>query len=78
MVPEKNVKELVLAIERYIKLSKKEKTAMGLEGRKFVERNFNRQIVVDNYMEEIYIAEKACKMCSRKAMSRKYVKLKNS
>lgn len=78
MVPEKNVKELVLAIEKYIKLSKKEKTAMGLEGRKFVERNFNRQIVVDNYIEEIYIAEKACKKDSGKVMGRRYVKLKNS
>ena len=58
MVPERNVKALVLAIERYIRLSKDEKIAMGLEGRKLVEKKFDRQIVVDRYMEEICIAEK--------------------
>lgn len=78
VVSEKNVKELVLAIERYIKLSQNEKIAMGLEGRKLVEENFDRQIVVDRYMEEIYIAEEIYRKEKRKGMGRENVKLKNS
>ena len=77
-VSEKNVKELVLAIERYIKLSQNEKIAMGLKGRKLVEENFDRQIVVDRYMEEIYIAEEIYRKEKRKGMGRENVKLKNS
>ena len=78
VVSEKNVKELVLAIERYIKLSQNEKIAMGLKGRKLVEENFDRQIVVDRYMEEIYIAEEIYRKEKRKGMGRENVKLKNS
>ncbi len=54
LVPEKNTAELVKAVERFIKLSYKEKAAMGLEGRKMTEQKFSRQIVVGKYMDEIY------------------------
>lgn len=77
VVSEKNVKELVLAIERYIKLSQNEKIAMGLKGRKLVEENFDRQIVVDRYMEEIYIAEEIYRKEKRKGMSLDNIKLRN-
>ncbi|MCM1325842.1 MAG: glycosyltransferase [Bacteroidales bacterium] len=53
MVAEKNVSDLIGAIKQFIELSQKEKTEMGLAGRKLVEEHYDRQIVVDRYMEEI-------------------------
>lgn len=58
IVEEKNVKDLENAIKMFIKLSWEKKAAMGLEGRKLVEKKFNRQIVVDKYMDEIYALKK--------------------
>ena len=40
-------------IEKFIQLSYKEKAAMGMAGRKKVEQEFNRDIVVKNYLYEI-------------------------
>lgn len=40
-------------IEKFIQLSYKEKAAMGMAGRKKVEQEFNRDIVVENYLYEI-------------------------
>lgn len=57
MVLEKNSQELIEAIKKFILLPREEKIAMGLEGRKKVEFKFNRQIVVDLYMKEIYRAK---------------------
>lgn len=49
----RSVDSLVQAIERFIALPYEEKAAMGLAGRKKMEREFDRQIVVDAYMREI-------------------------
>lgn len=53
MIPERNTEELVKAIERFIKLDNNEKMDMGLKGRKKVEKEFNREIVINAYMQEI-------------------------
>ena len=45
--------DLASKIEKFILLSKEEKNAMGLAGRKKVEREFDRQIVIDKYLEEV-------------------------
>ncbi len=49
----RSVDSLIQAIERFIALSHEQKAEMGLAGRKKMEREFNRQIVVDFYMREI-------------------------
>lgn len=49
----KDYKSLVEKVEKFIKLSFEEKKAMGLAGRKKVEAEFDRQIVVDKYMDEL-------------------------
>ena len=48
-----NAGSLIDAIERFLALSWEEKRAMGLAGREKVVREFDRQIVVDAYMQEI-------------------------
>ena len=53
LVPERNCKELVRTVEKFLALPWEEKRMMGLEGRKLVEEKFDRQIVVDAYLEEI-------------------------
>ena len=49
----RSVDALVQSIERFIALPHEQKAAMGLTGRKKMEREFDRQIVVDAYMREI-------------------------
>ncbi|WP_195270236.1 glycosyltransferase family 4 protein [Eubacterium sp. 1001713B170207_170306_E7] len=49
----KNVDDLVRTIEKFIALPYEVKKAMGIAGRKKMEQEFDRQIVVDAYMEEI-------------------------
>ena len=49
----KNTESLVQAIERFLALSNEERRQMGLKGRQKVEQEFDRQIVVDAYIEEI-------------------------
>jgi len=53
VVPIKNVDKLVEKVEQFINLPYEEKKNMGLAGRKKVEKEFDRNIVVDAYMEEI-------------------------
>lgn len=48
-----NVDSLVDAIEKVMELSSEQKTAMGIAGRVKVEREFNREIVVQKYMDEV-------------------------
>lgn len=50
---EGSTKEIINKIERFIALSFEEKKQMGTEGRKKVECEFDRNIVVQAYMEEI-------------------------
>ena len=49
----KNSLDLSLKMEQFIKLPYEEKKKMGLEARKYVEERFDRQIVVEAYMNEI-------------------------
>ncbi len=53
LVPEKNADELAAAMQRFASLRYEKKAAMGKAGRRLAEERFNRQIVVDAYMEEI-------------------------
>jgi galacturonosyltransferase len=51
----KSVDSLVSVIERFITLPYEKKVAMGLAGRKKMEQEFDRQIVVEAYMKEIKV-----------------------
>ena len=53
VIPVKNEDALVDALEKFLKMSWKEKRDMGLAGRRKIEREFDRQVVVNAYEEEI-------------------------
>ena len=53
LVEVKSVDSLVEKIERILNLSYEEQREMGLKGRRKVEKEFDRNIVVNAYMEEI-------------------------
>ena len=49
----KSVDSLAEKIEKFLNLSYEEQREMGLEGRKKIEKEFDRNIVINAYMEEI-------------------------
>lgn len=53
VVKQKDSQDLINKIEKFLSLSFTEKKAMGIAGRKKVEKEFDRQIVVSKYMTEI-------------------------
>lgn len=53
VVNEKDSQDLIEKIEMFLSKSVEERRQMGLAGRKKVEREFDRQIVVDRYLREI-------------------------
>ena len=53
VVKEKDSNDLIEKIEMFLTLSVKERSEMGLAGRNKVEREFNRQIVIQKYLSEI-------------------------
>lgn len=53
MIPCQNGKELIKAIDRFMQLSNDDRSKMGLAGRQMVEKEFDRQIVVQKYMDEV-------------------------
>ncbi|NUU75302.1 glycosyltransferase family 4 protein [Paenibacillus xylanilyticus] len=53
IVEQKNSKDLIEKIERFLNLDYDSKRKMGLKGREKIEREFNRQIVVDAYSKTI-------------------------
>ena len=53
MIPCQSSKELIKAVDKFLKLSWDEKKRMGIEARHKVEREFDRQIVVDRYVDEV-------------------------
>lgn len=55
----KNAQSLIAAVDKFIALPYEEKKEMGLRGRKKVEREFDRKIVVSAYIEEIDKAVKS-------------------
>lgn len=53
LVKVKDTQSLTEGVEKFLNLSYNQKKQMGLEGRKKVEREFDRQMVIDAYMKEI-------------------------
>ncbi|MCZ8537252.1 glycosyltransferase family 4 protein [Paenisporosarcina quisquiliarum] len=53
IVEQKNTRDLISKIENFIGLENKAKRQMGLDGRKKVEKEFDRNIIVNAYIEEI-------------------------
>lgn len=53
VVEEKNSQDLIEKIEMFLAKSIEERKQMGLAGRKKVEKEFNRQIVIDKYLGEM-------------------------
>ena len=53
VVKEQNSKDLIVKIERFLALSWDKKRQMGLNGRKKVEKEFDRCIVVNSYIGEM-------------------------
>ncbi|CAM2899098.1 glycosyltransferase family 4 protein [Salinicoccus roseus] len=53
MVEQKNSQALIKAIEKFLELDHKLKKQMGTEGRRKVEKEFDRGIVVDAYLKEV-------------------------
>lgn len=53
IINEKDTKDLIQKIEKFIKLSNEERKQMGLAGRKKVEKEFDRQTVVEEYLKQI-------------------------
>ena len=53
VVNQKDSEDLVEKIEKFLSLSYDEKRAMGLAGRSKVEKEFDRNIVVDKYLSEL-------------------------
>ncbi|MCD4711903.1 MAG: glycosyltransferase family 4 protein [Clostridiales bacterium] len=56
IVEKQNSQDLIEKVEKFLKLSYEEKKVMGLAGRVKVEREFDRQIVIEAYIEEIRTA----------------------
>ena len=48
-----NVQELVKTIEHFLSMNNQDRARAGYLGRKYVERNFNRDIVIEEYLEKI-------------------------
>jgi galacturonosyltransferase len=53
VVEQKNAQDLIDKIEKFLSLNYEEKRQMGIFGREKVEKEFDRNIVVNAYMEEI-------------------------
>lgn len=53
LVEPKDAQSLIEAVERFINLPYHQKEAMGREARKKVEREFDRQVVIDEYLKVI-------------------------
>lgn len=56
IVKRQDSNDLVRVIEKFLKLSTKERKAMGIAGREKVKKEFDRKIVVQKYMNEIETA----------------------
>ncbi len=53
MIPCRSSEELIKAVNKFLNLSWDEKKIMGIEARHKVEREFDRQIVVEKYVNEV-------------------------
>lgn len=52
-IQDRDVDSLVAAIEKFMKLPREEKIKMGLKGRAKMEKEFDREIVTDQYLSKI-------------------------
>ena len=50
---QKDSEDLIKQIEKFLNLSWEERKNMGLAGRRKVEQEFDRQIVIDKYLQEV-------------------------
>ena len=57
VVKQRDSEDLIHKIEKFLALTHKQKMQMGLAGRTTVEREFDRKIVVDAYLNEIEVLE---------------------
>ena len=53
MVPIKDKDKLIDAVRRFMSMTSDEQEDMGLAGRKYIEENFDRSIVVREYMTRL-------------------------
>lgn len=53
IVKQNNLDDLIEKIEKYLSLSNEERKQMGINGRRKVEKEFDRQIVIDKYQDAI-------------------------
>ncbi len=53
LVKKDDTNDLICQIEKFLALSHQEKVQMGLNGREKVEKEFDRQIVIERYMKEL-------------------------
>lgn len=53
VVKQQDSQDLIEKIEKFLELNVEERKAMGLAGREKVEREFDRQIVVEKYLKEL-------------------------
>lgn len=53
VVEEKNSADLIIKIEKFLRMSRTEREGMGLAGRAKIESKFDREIVIRAYIEEI-------------------------
>ena len=50
---ERNERQLLMVVERFLKMSITEREKMGVLGRKLVEKNFDRDVVMNEYIKTI-------------------------
>ncbi len=53
LVKQRDSDDLISKVRQFLSLSREERKQMGIEGRKKVEREFDRQIVIEKYQEAI-------------------------
>ena len=53
VVREKDSQDLFEKIEKFLQLSVDARRQMGIAGRRKVEKEFNREIVIEKYMKEL-------------------------
>lgn len=58
IVPIKNTKEVIISVEKIIEMSNLERKKMGINGRRKIETEFDRNIVVKKYIDLINEADK--------------------
>ncbi len=62
VVKKKDSEDLIRILEQFLALKTGERRCMGLAGRKKVEREFDRKIVVRKYIEELNKVERVCEL----------------